>query len=283
METLIYSLLFITGCIVGSFLNVVVDRLPEGKTIIWGHSRCDFCHKHLRPSDLIPVISFAILGGKCRYCRRKLSYYYPIGELTTGILFSLAAYALFGQISLLLLADYRYLFALIYYLITTASQIIIFFTDLKYGIIPFKVVFFSLVTTSIWFAFNLFLYATQNQIILFPVQNALFPLSYIFSGLGVFLFFLLLFMGTKGRGIGFGDVVFVGLMGVLLGFPKIILGIYIAFLTGAAVSLILVLLGRKRLSGGTIPFGPFLVLGTIVSLFLGNWIIGLIITYLLHI
>jgi prepilin signal peptidase PulO-like enzyme (type II secretory pathway) len=97
----------------------------------------------------------------------------------------------------------------------------------------------------------------------------------------VFLFFLLLFILTKGRGLGFGDVVYVFLMGLLLGFPKIILGLYIAFLSGAVISLILVIQRRKNLKGGTITFGPFLVGGTIISMLWGNTIIDKVMLYFL--
>jgi prepilin signal peptidase PulO-like enzyme (type II secretory pathway) len=98
----------------------------------------------------------------------------------------------------------------------------------------------------------------------------------LIPGIGSFLFLFLLFVGTKGRGMGFGDVVFAGYMGLLLGFPYVAVAHYIAFLTGAFISSILILLKRKHLKGSTIPFGPFLVLGTYTSFLWGEKILELI-------
>jgi leader peptidase (prepilin peptidase)/N-methyltransferase len=283
MILVFYGLLFVLGSLIGSFLNVVADRIPAGESFLWGHSQCDKCKKNLAGKDLIPVLSYILLGGRCRYCRHRLSVYYPISEIVSGLVFVLTGFVVFTISSGLLFSDFRYLILLVYYLFTVSSLLVIFFTDLKYGIIPFKVVFFAFVISFLWNVFLLALYVTNNQLPLFHFANSFFPLNYIFSGVSAFLFFLLLFMGTKGRGLGFGDVVFVALMGFILGFPNIIVGIYISFLTGAFVSLILVLLGRKRFSGGTIPFGPFLVFGTLISIFWGNWLVTLAMKYLFHV
>jgi leader peptidase (prepilin peptidase)/N-methyltransferase len=95
-------------------------------------------------------------------------------------------------------------------------------------------------------------------------------------------FFLILFLATKGRGMGFGDVVYAFLMGFILGYPRVILGLYLAFVTGAIVSLFLVILKKKKFQGGTIPFGPFLVFGTFVSLLWGSTIIESVIRYFMY-
>jgi leader peptidase (prepilin peptidase)/N-methyltransferase len=154
----------------------------------------------------------------------------------------------------------------IYLLFIISSLIIVFFIDLKYGIIPFKIVVLSLAVITVRYFF-------------LSLTDSGYIFNYLFSGVGVFVLFLLLFLATRGRGIGFGDVVFSLLMGYLLGFPKIILGVYISFLTGAIISLILVAARRKKLRGGIIPFGPFLVLGTVVSLFWGQVIIDRLLLY----
>ena len=156
-----------------------------------------------------------------------------------------------------------YIAALVYLLAIISSLIVVFFTDLKYGIIPFNVI-------GIATAIVTFLYLFTGAEIS----------SFLLSGLGIFVLFLLLFLVTRGRGIGFGDVVFSFLMGYILGFPKIVLGVYIAFLTGAFFSLILIMLNKKKYRGGTIPFGPFLVSGTIISLFWGENIIKTFLLYL---
>jgi prepilin signal peptidase PulO-like enzyme (type II secretory pathway) len=175
-------------------------------------------------------------------------------EVVTGLLFVITV---FMNIHL------GYVASIIYLLATISSLIVVFFIDLKYGIIPFNVIGVTIAIVTFWYLL------AGAEII-----------NFLLSGLGIFVFFLLVFLATRGRGIGFGDVVFSFLMGYILGFPKILLGVYIAFLTGAFFSLILVVLNKKKFRGGTIPFGPFLVSGTIISLFWGEAIIKTFLLYL---
>lgn len=269
-----FLFIFVLGCMVGSFLNVVVDRMPNGQSIAYPPSHCPHCRHKLAFYDLIPLLSFYYLKGRCRYCKAKISWYYPLIEATTGVLFVLTAFStlhLSGvkippNLPLSREGQIVYVVYLIYLLFIISSLIIVFFIDLKYGIIPFKIVIVSLAIITVGH-----LFVNSYGIALF--------LNYIFSGVGVFVAFLLLFLVTRGRGIGFGDVVFSLLMGYLLGFPNIILGVYISFLTGAFISLILVVAGRKKIKGGIIPFGPFLVTGTVVSLFWGQVIIDKVLLY----
>jgi leader peptidase (prepilin peptidase) / N-methyltransferase len=248
--------LFLIGSAVGSFLLVIIDRLPRGESFISGRSHCDYCNHTLSWYDLFPVFSFITLQGKCRYCKKKLSIKYPLFELVTGLLFVLTYVMLVNQ--LILIGPPNQYLALPFYLFVVAALIVIYMIDLRFSIIPFAIV---IPLTAVTFLFRVF--ATDSAL-----------LTYLLSGFGAFLFFLLLFLVTKGRGMGFGDVVYVFFMGLLLGFPGIVVGLYIAFLTGAAVSLILVVAKQKKLHGGTIPFGPFLVLGTYVSLLWGDQLFG---------
>ncbi len=257
---------FLLGLAVGSFLNVLIDRLPRDESVVKGRSYCDGCKKPLLWYDLIPVVSFLFLGGKCRHCGSPISFYYPMVELVTGVMFVLTFFLLFtseesfGHLrggtapAALLGGD---LLELGYYLFIVSSLIVIFFADLKYGIIPDKVVFPGI--------FVNFLYLLLNTSYL--LQN-------IMAATGVFLFFFLLYIITKGRGMGFGDVKLVFLLGLFLGWPYIIIALYFSFLTGAIFGCILILWRKKRLHGATLPFGPFLVLGTFVSLFWGEYILG---------
>ncbi|MBI2430419.1 MAG: prepilin peptidase [Candidatus Levybacteria bacterium] len=240
--------LFVFGLFIGSFLNVLIDRLPRDEQIFRGRSYCELCKHKLSFSDLVPVLSFVYLKGKCRYCHTPLSYYYPLVEITTGLLFVLS-FVFFKQ------------FLIVYYLFLISSLIVIFFTDLKYGIIPDKILFPAIIAT-----------------VIFNFQFSIF--NYLISAIGSFLFFFCLWAVTRGKGMGFGDVKYVILMGLILGFPHILVGLYIAFLTGAVVSLILVLWGKKKLKGSTIPFGPFLVFGTIVALFWGERLIETVLPWL---
>jgi len=266
MEFLVfYFLIFFLGSSVGSFLTVLVYRWPRQESLIHGRSHCDDCKKKLQWIDLLPVFSYILLGGRCRYCRGKISAFYPLVEKIMGVLFVLVVYSIVGY-NYPLLADSRYLITVCYFLYIVSSLMAIFFTDLKYGIIPFKIVFSSVILTFLWLIF-------------LPPPDITF-LNYLFSAIGVFVFFFFLFFITKGRGLGFGDVVYVFLMGLLLGFPKIIVGLYIAFLSGALISLVLVGLRRKKIHGGTIPFGPFLVSGTIISMLWGQMIVHWALQYL---
>ncbi|MCL5019489.1 MAG: prepilin peptidase [Patescibacteria group bacterium] len=243
--------LFIIGVFVGSFLNVVVDRLKSGETIIKGRSRCEFCKKELAWFDLIPLFSFIFLKGKCRYCHKKLSLYYPIIELSTGAL-SAFTYLWISQTYHLPFTIYH----LAYYLIIISAFIIIFFEDLKFGIIPDKVVFPAIVVT--------FFYS-----LIFNPQSLIINL---FSATLTFAFFLILFLITKGKGMGFGDVKLSLLLGLVLGFPKIIPSLYLAFLTGAIIGIILIIWRKKKSLKDTIPFGPFLIIGALAGLFWGQQI-----------
>jgi leader peptidase (prepilin peptidase) / N-methyltransferase len=252
-------LIFIFGLAVGSFLNVLADRLPREETVIKGRSHCEKCKKNLKWCDLIPLLSFIFLKGKCRYCKTHLSFYYPFVELVTGTLFLITTIFILKN-SQSPTVNSQSLISLAYYLYIVSSLIVIFFADLKYGIIPDKVVFPAILISIIYLVFN-------NSYLLFP--NFL-------SAISACLFFLSLFLITKGRGMGFGDVKFAFLMGLILGYPNIIISLYIAFLTGAIIGCILIIWKRKKLFGTSIPFGPFLVAGTFLALFWGADILHLV-------
>ncbi|SRR6266568_987938 len=277
MIVLFYILNFILGTAVGSFLGVIVDRLASKEAIWKGRSHCDHCRHMLHFFDLIPLISFFILGRKCRYCHKELSWFYPMIELTTGLVFLAAGYAIFHNSEYqLVLQPYQLL--LLYYFSLIGALLVIFFADLRYGIIPFKVVVFALLLTILWDILFPYLSFSPLEKQLLGLQTNI--LSIVLSAIGAGGFFFLLFAVTKGRGMGFGDVVYAFLMGFTLGFPRVIMGLYIAFVTGALVSIALVLLRKKKFKGGTIPFGPFLVFGTFVSLFWGIQLIDYVLRFL---
>lgn len=270
--------IFLIGLFIGSFLNVLIDRFPRSKSVIKGRSHCDKCKKILRWYDLIPLLSFILLKGKCRYCHTRLSPYYPIVELTTGIVFAVTTFFVLNGSQFLISnfqfpINYQLLINLIYYLFIAASLIVIFFADLKYGIIPDKIVF-----PAIFISLFILLFTSKESWFLRQLadQPATFEVGFVnhlLSALGASLFFLFLFFVTGGRGMGFGDVKFTFLMGLILGFPNIIVSLYIAFLTGAIVGCILIIWRKKRIFGTAIPFGPFLALGTFLGLFWGETIV----------
>lgn len=243
-------LIFIFGICVGSFLNVLIDRLPNEETIL-GRSHCDYCKKTLAWYDLIPLLSFLFLKGKCRYCHKKLSWQYPFIELLTGISFLFV----YGQSSKMNF-EINWVLLLIQFIIIS-NLIVIFFSDLKYRIIPDQMVIILMVIGA------LNMYIAHQPVI-----------AHILSGVILSASFMILVLITRGKGMGMGDVKYAFVMGLLLGFPATVIGFYTAFLTGAFISLILILVGKKRF-GQTIAFGPFLVAATFIAYYWGNilWIL----------
>ncbi|OIP57355.1 MAG: prepilin peptidase [Candidatus Levybacteria bacterium CG_4_10_14_0_2_um_filter_36_16] len=240
---------FVLGSIVGSFLNVLIDRLPKKNHTLLGRSHCVNCKKILSPLELVPLFSYLFLRGKCHKCKADIPFRIFFVEFSTGMFFSVI-YLHF------LLAGYS-LQTFIYLLIIVSSSIAIFFTDLEYGIIPDEILFATGVTIT---AYTL-LFA-QNELSL-----------KLLSAFAAFSLFFLLFLFTKGRGMGFGDVKLSFIIGFFLSFPRIVAGLYLAFLTGAVVSIILVIWKKKSFKKGTIPFGPFLIASMLVAYFFGNQIL----------
>lgn len=246
-------LLFLLGICIGSFLNVVIDRSAQGESIFFGRSHCDYCKHTLAWYDLIPVLSFIFLLGRCRYCGKKLSWQYPLIELLTGMLFvAVFQFSVFirqpaDQFSILYSVKLFLLFSII------ASLIALFMTDLKYEILPDGITLFGASAALLYAVF--FSGTIVNQLL---------------AGLGTSLFFLLLYLATRRRGMGFGDVKLAILLGWFVGFPNIFLAVYLAFLTGGLTGIILILAKKKKLKGDKIPFGPFLIGGTVLTFFCGQ-------------
>lgn len=210
------------GLVIGSFLNVLIYRLNAEKAPQWwqGRSVCPQCKKPIAWFDNIPLLSFVALGGRCRRCRTRISWQYPLVELVTAI-----SFGLIGPSPLLL--------------ILAAVFIVIFFSDWIYGLIPDEMIIVGSVAT------------------IFLGPNLLVG---IFSALGLFSIVL----ATKFRGMGLGDVKLAFLMGLNLGWPKILVAFWAAFVLGGLAALMLLLLKKVRLSD-RMAFGPYLVLGTIFS------------------
>lgn len=253
---MIYFLLFCFGLAIGSFLNCLIYRLsinekPEGR------SYCPKCKHVLSYKDLVPVFSYIFLLGKCRYCSKKISLEYPLVEILTGILF-LGAFLNVG-----LSVELVYLLIVLFFLI------LIFVYDLKYYIIP-DFANFSLIGLSATYLLYSFFIEGDLQILLYG----------IYSALGAFLFFFSLFYFTKGKGMGFGDVKYVVFMGLFLGFPKIVVGLFISFLLGAIIGLVLIAIKKKKIKS-QVPFAPFLIIGTLIAYFYGAEIVEFYLSHVL--
>lgn len=248
MEYLIYLGILGTGLLAGSFLNLVSDRLKRNETFISGRSRCDNCKHNLSSLDLIPIFSFLLSKGKCKYCHKKISPFYPISELVTGIFFVV----IFYYLKLNNLSWEYYL----YFYFNFSLLLIIFWYDYKYYEIPFNIVIVGSIF-SVIFRISVLKNLTS--------ENFLVELA---SWLGIFLFYFLVIWISKG-GMGGGDLKLSIYLGIFLGFPASIYGIYYGFLIGGIFGLLLLALGKKSLKS-KIPFGPFLIIGSLLTLLISS-------------
>lgn len=236
--------LLILGLCIGSFLNVLIDRLPNDESIM-GRSHCDYCKKTLEWYDLIPIISFFYQKGRCRYCHKKLSWQYPLVEVLTGSVFSIL-YSIFS-IKTNNISFFVFHFSL--YAILSSCFIVIFFSDLKYRIIPDQILII------------LFFAVLMNNILTGLV------LFNLITGLVCFFIFLAIYLLTKEKGIGFGDVKLSFIIGWFLGIPLALASIYFSFILGGIFSLFL-LFSKKAKLKTKIAFGPFMILGIVIVLLL---------------
>lgn len=239
------TLTFTLGLILGSFFNVVIYRLPRGGSIITPPSHCPSCNTRLKVVDLIPIISFLLSGGKCRYCGEKISWQYPIVEALTGILF-LLTYLKFGLSKETLI-----------FLFLVSYLIIISFIDLHEQIIPNVLSYSGIIIGLILSIFFNHISFVDSLLGLLIPAGALLIIAIIFKG-----------------GMGIGDVKLVGMIGTFIGFKYTLIGIFLGAFIGSVVGIAKLVKGdieRKT----PIPFGPFINIGALIMLFAGDEIINL--------
>lgn len=252
---------FIFGTIIGSFLSVVISRLETDESIVFGRSKCPKCNNNLRSYELVPLLSFVILKGKCRHCKERISTLYPFVELVTGIFFAL----LYFRFADVLTGINLYLFLALYMLIIMAF-IVIFFIDIFHYIIPDKVVIPAIVLSVI--AVILCVTLKLDFLVYKPeIMNII--LGPIIAG----GFFLILVAASKEKWMGWGDVKLGTLLGIVLGYPLILVALFFSFTIGSIVSIILIV-AKKKTRKDIISFGPFLVIGALIALFVGKFIIN---------
>lgn len=253
--------IFIFGLIWGSFLNVVIYRTTHGTSPLSGRSKCPKCKKMISWKHNIPLISFFLLHGKCVNCGTKISWQYPVVELLTGFLF--VWWFWIGQGFFLLVGQPWSLLQPVFWLLVGMLLLVVFVADWRFGLIPDSA------------NIILFVLALGYRLALtgFGLMQSEDMIRAIICGLVLMIFFYCLWYFTKGRGFGFGDVKLAPSLGLLLGWPKTLVAVFLAFVIGAVVALVLMAMGKKKL-GQTIPFGPFLVLGTVISLVWGNSLWG---------
>ncbi len=256
-------MVFILGACFGSFVNMWEYRLA----IKYGHKKnmdkkvaddkfsyCDNCGKRLKIWENIPIISWLYLGGKTSCCHKKLPISYPIVELATGVLFVVY----FNSFSFDLFGNAKLFLSLLIGLLMIVFLVLSATFDFKYMELPdFSTA--VLVVGSI--AIN---YLNHN-------------LAWInlFAAIGACGFLLTLYVATKGKGMGIGDVKLAVFMGFLLGGQKTILAFYVAFIVGAIVGIGLMIF-KKAKKNSVLPFGPYLILGTVMAWSCGNLVLNLI-------
>ena len=250
---ILYVFFFILGTIVGSFLNVIIYRLPREQSIIKPASHCPKCKTPIKPYDNIPILSYIILGGKCRHCGEKISFRYPLVEFLTGSLF------------LAVIVNFGLTFYSICTLIFVSSLVAVTFIDLDFKIIPNEI---TIPGTLIFFLIPLMIKLLKIKIAWkVSLKDSLIG---ILVGGGVLALIAILYEKLrKKEGMGFGDVKLLAYIGAFLGWEKVILTLFIGSFTGLIIMLPFMLLGKAKMQTA-IPFGPFLVIGAFISLFWGD-------------
>ena len=257
MEAGFIVIFVLLGMAVASFLNVCCDRLPAGGSLVYPPSHCPACQRRLAIKYLIPVFSYLWLRGRCRYCRAPIPRRILWVEIATAVLFGFACWHYGLSIELAIALFYICLF------------IMILVIDLEHGLILNKVVYpAAAVALLISIFFSIFL--PQLEIVPHIAQAG------IGGGIGLVVFLLVVLISRGG--MGWGDVKLAALIGLVIGFPLIIVALLMGIILGGLVAVLLLTLKIKRRKEA-IPFGPFLSLATIVTLLWGsdilNWYLGL--------
>lgn len=242
-------LVFLLGLCVGSFLNVCIWRIPQQKSVIFPRSSCPKCGTRLKPGDMMPVLSYFMLRGKCRYCGERISAQYPLVEILTGVVY-LVIYLKYG-ISVETVSLF-YLFSIL---------ITVLFIDLKHMIIPNGLVLLAMAGGMLPVIYNLFV-----PFLLYQPSKWYTPLVGMFSASGI-LFVValvgLLVYGNDGA-MGMGDVKLFIPIGMFLGWKLALLALFLSVMLGGVTSIILLIV--KTVDRKTaIPFGPFIVAGTFIA------------------
>jgi len=250
MYILIIVFLLFIGASWGSFLNVIAYRTSRKESFLKGRSKCAHCKQVLNWYDMVPILSWFILRGKCRFCSKPISAQYLLVEIFTGLLFVLGG---------LFIVD---LSQIILYIAVVSFFVVLFLYDAIAFIVPDRIVIPAII---IIFALNLFV---SRDII-----------SILLGGFAGGLWFLIQFVVSKGRWVGGGDIRIGILMGFLVGYPLIWLSLGIAYVGGSVVAVILIILGRKTFKS-RLPFATLLLPAAFITWIWGEyiwqWYMGLI-------
>jgi leader peptidase (prepilin peptidase)/N-methyltransferase len=245
--TLLLVYCSLMGLVVGSFLNVVIYRVPRHLSIIRPRSACPNCHHAIAERDNIPVISWILLRGRCRNCRSPISVRYPLVELATGVLFALTTWRMGMHLDL------------VAYLILVAALVALALIDLEQMLLPRSIVYPTLVAVAGWLLISAAYYGQWHRL----------EVAVICAGAWFALFFAMNFVSP--RSLGFGDVRLSLVLGLTLGWlglGVVLIGFFGANLLGAIVGLSLIA-AKKRQRDEPIPYGVYLATGTIMAVLVG--------------
>lgn len=245
LETFNGVMIFIIGLVFGSFFNVVGYRLPNDMSIAFPASHCPNCNHKLKFYELIPVLSYVFLGGKCKQCKKRISLFYPFFELLTAVLF-LMSYLIFGM-------SIKFLISITF----ISVLIIISISDIKYYIIPDEVLIVGTVLIIIELIINFLISDTSFfKGVIMPILNGAgsFALLYLFKAFGDLIF--------KKESLGGGDIKLLFFIGLTLGFDMSVVTIFIASFIALPLSIISLI----RNNNNVLPFGPYLSVGAVIIL-----------------
>ena len=272
------AFLFVIGLLVGSFVNVLALRYSGAhgfSKALRGRSQCPHCHKTLSWYELLPIISFLIQGRRCRHCRAKIYWQYPIVELMCGLIFLLPLYLRNPFIPV----EYSWIMNALW-IVIFLILVLVALIDFRLSIIPdelnIALGLLGIAMTVVQGQYGLFDTFSGSFLggaaAIFGVRGSIWINRLLAVGLEILLLGIIIYT-TKGRGMGMGDLKFLAALGLIFGWPDTLFITAFSFIIGAVFSIYLLVAHRKAMRDA-VPFGPFLVLGTVVVFFFGNVIVS---------
>jgi leader peptidase (prepilin peptidase)/N-methyltransferase len=259
MEIFRLAIFTLLGIAFGSFLNVVIDRLPVGGSLLLPPSHCDACGRRLAAWDMLPVFSYLWLRGRCRSCGARIPFRVLLVELLGGLLFFLAFWRFGLSAEFAVTAFWGCVF------------LVIIFIDWEHKLILNKITYpavalalILLAVDSLWPGVGLY-----SRLVFLPEPRIL---SGAIAGAAGFIFFLIVYL-INPRGMGMGDVKLACLIGLVTDFPLVVVALMVGIIIGGVVAVVLLVMRRKGRKD-VIAYGTFLAIGPIVTLLWGNYILG---------
>ena len=277
-----YAVLFVFGLAIGSFINVISLRYQPGqklldRKVISGRSHCPICLKTLAWYELIQILSFFLQKGKCRNCGYRLSLQYPLVELLSGLIFVFIPWHLSNLQLFLLTPDFSLLTSLIWIIIFLLF-LLLSIIDFRQYIIPNSINLSLVVLGIILLIINHQLPIANYSFLghyamLFDIQRSA-VVQHTAAAFLAMTFFGLIIVLSRGKAMGWGDFKLAGVLGLIFGWPDIILVLFLAFFVGAFFSILLLIQKKKKIKEA-VPFGPFLAIGAFLTFFFGYQIVDI--------